>query len=92
MSPEPLLDSTYRLLFATNLNYRQLAEGTGLDKNWIEKFKQRVISKGAGIDKVQRLHDFLFAYEAIRVPQGPTQVAGAADPSLSQSLGAHGNG
>lgn len=92
MNPDSLLARTYQLLETTNLTYRQVAEGAGVDKNWLEKFKQRVISDGAGVGKVQLVHDFLVAYEAIRAPQVPSEITGAADPKHPQSLGRPGNG
>jgi transcriptional regulator with XRE-family HTH domain len=66
MNSEPLLPQTYRLLDATNLTYRQIAEGCGVDVNWLMKFKQRQI-KEPGVTKVQLVHDFLSAYNAIRM-------------------------
>jgi hypothetical protein len=66
MNPEPLLDRTYRLLDATDLTYRQVAAGADVDMNWLAKFKQRAIAE-PGVGKVQRVHDFLIAYEGIRV-------------------------
>jgi hypothetical protein len=67
MNDETLLESTYRLLDATDLTYRQVASGAAVDMNWLAKFKQRAINE-PGVGKVQRVHDFLAAYEAIRVP------------------------
>ena len=67
MATENLLEKTYQLLEATDLTYRQIAAGASIDSNWLAKFKQRQI-KEPGVGKVQRVHDFLSAYEAIRVP------------------------
>ena len=89
---DTLLSRTYRLLDATNLTYRQIAEGANVDRHWLEKFKQRVVSEGAGVAKVQRVHDFLAAYAAIRSPEVQSQLAGAVDPNHSQPLGTPGNG
>ncbi len=89
---DTLLARTYRLLDATNLTYRQISEGAGVNRHWLEKFKQRVVSERAGVGDVQRVHDFLAAYEAIRSPQLPAQVAGPSDPNHHQTLGSPGNG
>lgn len=67
MDSEPLLPQTYRLLDATNLTYGQIAHGCSVGKNWLMKLKQRKI-KEPGIAKIQRVRDFLAAYEAIHVP------------------------
>jgi transcriptional regulator with XRE-family HTH domain len=74
MNSEPLLPETYRLLDATNLTYRQIAEGCGVDMNWLMKLKQRQIRE-PGVTKVQRVRDFLTAYAAIRVPPTPAESA-----------------
>lgn len=71
MNSESLLDRTYRLLDHTDLTYRQIAAGAAVDMNWLAKLKQRAISE-PGVGKVQRVHDFLTAYEAIRVPRPAT--------------------
>ena len=76
MNGEPLLLETYRVLDATNLTYRQIAEGCGVDVNWLMKFKQRQI-KEPGVTKVQRVRDFLTAYDAIRVPPTPAAESAA---------------
>lgn len=86
INPDGLLARTYRLLDATNLTYAQLAEGAGVERHWVEKFKQRKISTGAGVDKVQRVHDYLTAYEAIRSPEVQAQIASCAVPNPSQDL------
>lgn len=62
---EPLLDKTYRLLGETDLTYRQIASGAAVDMNWLAKLKQRAIAE-PGVGKVQRVHDFLLAYQGIR--------------------------
>lgn len=67
MNTESLLARTHRLLEATDLTCRQVAAGAAVDMNWLAKFKQRAIGE-PGIGKVQRVHDFLMAYEAIRAP------------------------
>ena len=89
---DSLLTRTYRLLDATNLTYRQIADGAKVDRHWLEKFKQRVVSEGAGVGKVQRVHDYLVAYQAIQEPQIQAQLAAGADPSHPHTLGSPGNG
>ena len=91
-SDDTLLARTYRLLDATNLTYRQISEGARVNRHWLEKFKQRVVSERAGVGDVQRVHDFLAAYEAIRAPQLQAQVAVNCDPSHPHTLGSPGNG
>jgi len=58
MKPESLLSRTLRLLRATKLTYRQVADGASVDTEWLAKFKQGHI-KEPGVNKVQRVHDFL---------------------------------
>jgi transcriptional regulator with XRE-family HTH domain len=53
-----LLQITYDLLDSSDLTYRQIAEGAGVDVQWFAKFKQRRIPE-PGVSKVQRIHDFL---------------------------------
>ena len=65
MKTETLLERTYQLIDSTNQTYQQVADATGLDKNWLMKFKQRAI-KEPGVSKVQKVHDFLLAYNAIK--------------------------
>lgn len=73
-SEETLFDCTVRLLGQSNLTYRQIAEGAAVDMNWLAKFRQGAIEE-PGVHKVQRVHDFLAAYEAIRVPRSAEKVA-----------------
>lgn len=68
MNSESLLDKTFQLLDATDLTYRQIAKGAAVDMNWLAKFKQGAI-KEPGVQKVQRVHDFLLAYQGIRAPR-----------------------
>lgn len=65
MDAEPLLDSTLRLLDATNLTLRQIAEGASVDREWLAKLKQRAIPE-PGVNKVQRVFWFLNDYENVR--------------------------
>lgn len=74
-----LLGRTYQLLDATNLTYREISRGTGLDREWLAKLKQRRIGE-PGVSKVERLHDFLLR-----------QVATGGDPTPSQIQGSAGN-
>jgi len=72
MNPEPLLDKTFQLLDDTDLTYRQIAKGAAVDMNWLAKLKQGAI-KEPGVQKVQRVHDFLLAYQGIRAPRQSTE-------------------
>jgi hypothetical protein len=73
---KPLLKSTYELLGKSGLSYRQVAAGARVDINWVAKFAQRAIRE-PGVSKVQRVHDFLIAYEEIRVSKTPTVESAA---------------
>lgn len=53
-----LLERTYQLLDSSELTYSEIADGAGVDINWLAKFKQRAIGE-PGISKVQGVHDFL---------------------------------
>lgn len=55
---ESLLTRTYQLLDACDLTYAEIASGSGVDINWLAKFKQRAIGE-PGVMKVQGVHDFL---------------------------------
>lgn len=55
---ENLLERTYQLLDSSDLTYSEIADGAGVDINWLAKFKQRAIGE-PGISKVQGVHDFL---------------------------------
>ena len=67
-SVEPLLSRTQRLLKVARLSYGKIAEGSGLDKNWVAKFCQGNIGE-PGVTKVQAVHDFLSTYvETMPVP------------------------
>lgn len=55
---EPLLDLTYRMLDESDLKYREIAIGAGVDFNWLIKFKFRRIAE-PGVGKVQAVYDFL---------------------------------
>lgn len=68
MKPETLLARTIRLLNESGLTYRQVASGAAVDMEWLAKFKQNRIRE-PGVNKVQRVHDFLVAYAAIKVPR-----------------------
>lgn len=74
MTSEPLLNRTLRLIEESNLTYRQIAEGASVDMNWLAKLRQGAIEE-PGVHKVQRVHDFLAAYAAIRVPRPAEKVA-----------------
>jgi hypothetical protein len=58
MTKEPLLDETYRMLDESELKYREIAAGAGVDFNWFLKFKFRQIAE-PGVKKVQAVCDFL---------------------------------
>lgn len=53
-----LLERTYKLIDTTKLTRSEVAEGADVDINWYSKFKRRCIDS-PGIDKVQKVHDFL---------------------------------
>lgn len=87
MQTETLLDRTFRLLSAaTDLTYREIAEGASVDMNWLAKLKQGQIGE-PGVHKIQRVHDFLIG----RLPPDQ-QALIESDPIHSQSLGNAGNG
>lgn len=73
MATENLLEETYRLLDASDLTYRQIAEGARVDINWLSKFKQRAIEE-PGISKVQGIFNFLSS----RSPQTRPRRSGRA--------------
>lgn len=58
MSKRNLLGVTYQLLDASDLTYREIAAGAGVDINWVAKLKQRGIGE-PGVTKVQAVYDFL---------------------------------
>lgn len=58
MSKQNLLGRTYQLLDQSDLNCREIAAGTGVDINWLFKFKKRSIGE-PGVKKVQAVYDFL---------------------------------
>ena len=82
---EPLLARTYRLLDIVDVSYGEIAAGAQVDKNWVAKFVTRSIDE-PGVNKVQRVHDFLAARAAEQ------NVAGCELPNPSQPLGDLGNG
>jgi hypothetical protein len=53
-----LLSRTYRLLDTSQQSYREVAQGTGLDIDWLKKFGTRRIRE-PGVLKTQRLYDYL---------------------------------
>lgn len=55
---EPLLDQTYRLLDASNLTIREIADGAEVNFHWLGKFKQRAFDD-PGVTRVERLHRYL---------------------------------
>jgi hypothetical protein len=58
MARQNLLELTYQLLDESQLKYREIAAGAGVDINWLAKFKQRAIGE-PGVTKVQAVYDFL---------------------------------
>lgn len=70
MHTESLLDRTLGLLEKTNLKQPQIAAGANVSPHWLAKFSQGLIPE-PGVSKVQRVHDFLSSYEAIRAPRSP---------------------
>ena len=64
--PNHLLERTYALLNAAasasytdgRLTRREIAEKSGVDYNWLQKFAQYRIDD-PGVRKVQRVHDYL---------------------------------
>ena len=81
-----LLERTYQLLDASTLTYAEIADGAGVDINWLAKFKQRAIGE-PGVSKVQGVHDFLTE----RHPAPRKQNGGKSAPNRSQKLGRAGN-
>jgi transcriptional regulator with XRE-family HTH domain len=73
-SVEPLLSRTQKLLKVARLSYGKIAEGAGLDKNWVAKFCQGNIGE-PGVTKVQAVHDFLSGYVAT-MPAAPPKRPG----------------
>lgn len=65
MKEESLLDEAYRLLDGSELKYREIAAGAGVDFNWLVKFKQRSIRE-PGVSKVQAVCDFLRGKKGVR--------------------------
>lgn len=55
---ESLLQRTYRLLDASDLTIREIADGAGINFHWLGKFKQKAF-KDPGVTRVERLHQFL---------------------------------
>lgn len=74
MHTESLLERTLRLLKSTNLKQPQIATGADVSPHWLAKFSQGLIPE-PGVSKVQRVHDFLSSYEAIRAPRSSQQDA-----------------
>lgn len=65
MSKGNLLGITYELLDASDLTYREIASGAGVDINWVAKLKQRAIGE-PGVTKVQAVYNFLRSVKARR--------------------------
>ena len=82
---EDLLARTYALLVVVKPSYNDIAEGAGVDKNWVAKFVTQKIGD-PGSKKVQKVHNFLMSRAT------PEQIAQCGDPNHSQSLGSAGNG
>lgn len=57
------LDNTYKLIEESGLTQRQIADGAGVSYWWYIKFAQRSITD-PGVDRVQKVHDFLAARKA----------------------------
>lgn len=61
---QPLLDRTLELIELHHgtedwqLSYRQIAEGAGVEREWLSKLAQGVIPN-PGVVNVQKVHDFL---------------------------------
>ena len=58
-----LITKTYALIDRSQMTYREIADGSGVDVNWFAKFKQRRINS-PGAPKVQKVHDFLLRHES----------------------------
>lgn len=55
-----LLDTAIELVRARGeMTLRQVADGAGVDFEWLSKFSRGEIAD-PGVQKVQRVHDFLF--------------------------------
>lgn len=74
MKPETLLSRTQRLLEESGLTYRQIAAGAVVDMEWLAKFKQNRIGE-PGVNKVQRVHDFLVMSVATKTPRSRKKVS-----------------
>ena len=85
MNSQSLLDATYRLVESSDLSYPEIAAGASVKTDWFASFMQRRIRE-PGVNKVQRVHDFLASRS------GQQQPAALADPKPSQSLGESGGG
>lgn len=67
-----LLQRTRELLHASQLKRREIAEGSGVDEEWIKKFKAGKIGR-PGVDKIEPLHNFLaFGIRAVKEPDAQT--------------------
>lgn len=64
---DTLLGRTYHLLETTKLTYRDIAVGADVGFEWLKSFASRRIRE-AGVEKVQRVHDFLLSHAAPDVP------------------------
>jgi hypothetical protein len=71
MARQNLLNLTYQLLDDSTLKYREIASGSGVDINWLAKFKQRAIAE-PGVTKVQAVYDFL---RSKRIPRSRNHAA-----------------
>ncbi len=55
-----LLTETKNMLVSTDRTKREIADGAGVGKEWLNKFAQGQI-KDPGINRVQAVHDYLSA-------------------------------
>jgi transcriptional regulator with XRE-family HTH domain len=74
--PKSLLKVTYKLFKKSGLSYRQIAAGACVDVNWVAKFAQGKIDD-PGVKKIQKVHDFLIAYEEVRMSAIPAAESAA---------------
>lgn len=70
------------MLLATDLTYREVAEGAGVGFEWLNKFSRRQIRQ-PGLDKIEPLHDFLVSHVASSsTPSGPGKLTKSSNKLL----------
>ena len=65
MANKTLLEQTYELLDGArgNVPQEEIARGSNVTYTWLTKFSRRAIPE-PGVERVQRVHDFLMEVEA----------------------------